>query len=91
MVKALFSPCTVRVQKGSSKKNEKSKNFFENPGCFRKKSDYIGEGAFPPSFTFVDGEENFLKNFQNALQNFAKKGTYMVKALFRRLKVGVCR
>ena len=38
----------------------------------------------------MDGEEIFLKNFQNALQNFAKKGTYMVKALFRRLKVGVC-
>ena len=57
------------------KKFEKSKNFFGNPGRFRKKSDYIGEGAFPPSFTFVDGEEIFLKNFQNALQNFAKKGT----------------
>ena len=28
------------------KKFEKSKNFFENPGRFRKKSDYIGEGHF---------------------------------------------
>ena len=32
---------------GALRKNfEKSKNFFENPGRFRKKSDYIGEGHF---------------------------------------------
>ena len=56
MVKALFSPCSVRVQKGSSEKNlKKSKNFFENPEHFRKKNDYIGEGTFAPPYTARGG------------------------------------